>query len=311
MTENAAQSETGGTADETRAGVVALLGAPNAGKSTLVNALVGEKVAIVSPKAQTTRVRLTGIVVEGQSQLLLIDTPGLFQPRRRLDRAMVEDAWLGVGDADHVLFVLDAREGLTDAIRATLTRLAASSKPRWLVLNKSDLVGAKALSALQQEVAAILPFAESFALSALKGTGVDGLRQALAAAAPVGPWLFPEDQMSDAPARLMAAELVREQLFRQLGAELPYQSAVHIEKYTEHKKNPTVIHAQILVERPGQKAIVIGRQGARIKTIGEAARHQIEALLGKRVHLFLHVKVQPDWGNSHAVWRDLGLKWTA
>jgi GTP-binding protein Era len=293
----------------TRCGAVALLGAPNAGKSTLVNALVGQKVAIVSPKVQTTRVRLTGIAIEGAAQLLLVDTPGVFEPRRRLDQAMVKSAWEGAADADVLLALLDARAGLRDEGRALLATLAGRPEPRWLVLNKTDIADKAKLLALVTEAHAVAPFAETFMVSGLTGDGVPDLKRALAAAAPEGPWLFPEDQLSDAPARLMATELVREQLFLQLGQELPYAVAVIAEKYEERADGSAAVHAQILVERESQKAIVVGARGARVKAIGEAARAQMQELLGRRTHLFLHVKVKPGWADDRHSWRDLGMDW--
>jgi GTP-binding protein Era len=293
----------------TRCAVVALIGAPNAGKSTLVNALVGQKVAIVSPKVQTTRVRLTGVAIEGAAQLLLVDTPGVFEPRRRLDRAMVKNAWEGAADADVLLAIVDAKAGLRDEVRALLATLAERGGTRWLVLNKVDLAEKAKLLAFANEANQLLPFAETFMISALTGDGVADLKAALAATAPEGPWLFPEDQLSDAPARLMAAELVREQLFLQLGQELPYATAVHIEQFEERPDGSAAVHAQILVERDSQKGIVVGARGARIKAIGERARHEMEALLGRRVHLFVHVKVKPGWAEDRHTWRDLGMDW--
>ena len=294
---------------DTRCGVIALIGAPNAGKSTLVNALVGQKVAIVSSKVQTTRVRLTGVAMAGASQLLLVDTPGVFQPRRRLDRAMVQNAWEGAADADVLLAIVDAKAGLRDEVRALLSTLADRQERRWLVLNKVDAAAKDKLLALAQEANGLAEFAETFMVSALSGDGVADLKAALAAAVPEGPWLFPEDQLSDASARLMAAELVREQLFQQLGQELPYSTAVHIEKFEERPDGSAEVHAQILVERDSQKGIVVGARGARIKAIGETARHGMEELLGRRMHLFLHVKVRPGWAEDRHVWRDLGMDW--
>jgi GTP-binding protein Era len=293
----------------TRCGVIALIGAPNAGKSTLVNALVGQKVAIVSPKVQTTRVRLTGVALEGDAQLLLVDTPGVFQPRRRLDRAMVQNAWEGAADADVLLAIVDAKAGLREEVRAVLETVAQRPEPRWLVLNKVDQADKARLLALVAEANALAPFAETFMISALTGDGVADLKRALAAAVPQGPWLFPEDQLSDAPARMMSAELVREQLFLQLGQELPYSTAVVIEKFEEKADGSAAVHAQILVERDSQKAIVVGARGSRVKAIGEAARKEMTELLGRPVHLFLHVKVKPGWADDRHTWRDLGMDW--
>jgi GTP-binding protein Era len=293
----------------TRCGVIALIGAPNAGKSTLVNALVGQKVAIVSPKVQTTRVRLTGVALEGDAQLLLVDTPGVFQPRRRLDRAMVQNAWEGAADADVLLAIVDAKAGLREEVRAVLETVAQRPEPRWLVLNKVDQADKARLLALVAEANALAPFAETFMISALTGDGVADLKRALAAAVPQGPWLFPEDQLSDAPARMMSAELVREQLFLQLGQELPYSTAVVIEKFEEKADGSAAVHAQILVERDSQKAIVVGARGSRVKAIGEAARKEMTELLGRPAHLFLHVKVKPGWADDRHTWRDLGMDW--
>lgn len=293
----------------TSCGVVALIGAPNAGKSTLVNAIVGQKVAIVSPKVQTTRVRLTGLAIEGSAQLLLVDTPGVFQPRRRLDRAMVQNAWEGAADADVILALVDAKAGLRDEVRTLLATLADRREPKWLVLNKVDIADKAKLLALVAEANELAAFAETFMVSALSGDGVPYLKTALAKAMPQGPWLFPEDQLSDAPARMMATELVREQLFLQLGQELPYSAAVIAEKFEERADGSAAVHAQILVERDSQKAIVVGAKGSRVKAIGEAARKEMTELLGRPVHLFLHVKVKPGWAEDRHTWRDLGMDW--
>jgi GTP-binding protein Era len=288
---------------------VALIGAPNAGKSTLVNALVGQKVAIVSPKVQTTRVRLTGVALEGQSQLLLVDTPGVFSPRSRFDRAMVQNAWDGAADADVLLALVDAKAGLRDEVRGLLETISQRPEPRWLILNKVDAADKQRLLEIAAAAHAIAPFAETYMVSALTGDGVADLKAALARAVPQGPWLFPEDQLSDAPARMMAAELVREQLFLQLGQELPYSAAVVAEKFEERPDGSAAVHAQILVERDSQKAIVVGARGARIKAIGEAARAEMTELLGRKTHLFLHVKVKPGWADDRHTWRDLGMDW--
>ena len=293
----------------TRCGVVALIGAPNAGKSTLVNAIVGQKVAIVSPKVQTTRVRLTGVAIEGSTQLLLVDTPGIFAPRRRLDRAMVKNAWEGAADADVILAIVDVRAGLRDEVRAVLETIAGRPEPRWLVLNKVDIADKGKLLELAVAANEIAEFAETFMISALSGDGVADLKRALAAIMPEGPWLFPEDQLSDAPARMMATELVREQLFLQLGQELPYSTAVYCEKFEERPDGSAAVHAQIFVDRDSQKGMVVGARGAKVKSIGEAARAGMEELLDRRVHLFLHVKVKPGWAEDRHSWRDLGMDW--
>lgn len=294
---------------QTHCGVVAMIGAPNAGKSTLVNALVGQKVAIVSPKVQTTRVRLTGVALHETTQMLLVDTPGVFQPRRRLDRAMVQNAWEGAADADIILAVVDAKSGLKGDAKALIETLSARKEPRWLILNKVDLADKGALLEAASEAHAIAPFAETYMISALSGDGVPDLKAALAKAMPSSPWLFPEDQLSDAPARMMATELVREQLFLQLGQELPYAATVIAEKFEERADGSAVIHAQIIIDRDSQKAIVVGAGGARIKAIGEAARKEMKELLGRPVHLFLHVKVRPGWADDRHTWRDMGMDW--
>ena len=294
---------------DTRCGSVAVVGAPNAGKSTLVNALVGQKVAIVSAKVQTTRTRLMGIAVDKSAQLLLVDTPGIFAPRRRLDRAMVRAAWDGAHGADVVLLVVDAKAGLKDDARAIITSLGARPEPRMLALNKVDIAAKPRLLDLAAQANAMVPFAETFFISAETGDGVPELKTALAAALPEGPWEYPEDQLVDATTRLLAAEITREQLYNRLHAELPYASTVETEKWEERRDGSTVIHQQILVERDSQKAIVLGAKGAMIKAIGEAARGGIGELTGRKIHLFLHVKVKEDWADDRAVFRDIGLDW--
>jgi GTPase len=292
-----------------RCGLVAVVGAPNAGKSTLVNALVGQKVAIVSPKAQTTRTRLMGIAIEGEAQILLLDTPGIFTPKRRLDRAMVAAAWGGAQDADLVLLVIDAKTGFSGRIEAMLDTLAARREPKWLVLNKVDVTPKEELLTLTARLSERLPFEHIFMVSATTGDGVPDLKRALAERMPDGPWHFPEDQVSDATDRMLAAEVTREQLYHQLHAELPYASAVETERYEERKDGSVAIHQQILVGRDTQKAIVLGRRGERIKSIGAAAREELAQLLGRKVHLFLHVKVKPDWEEDRGLYRDIGLDW--
>ncbi len=294
---------------DTRCGSVAVVGAPNAGKSTLVNALVGQKVAIVSAKVQTTRTRLMGIAVDNTAQLLLVDTPGIFAPRRRLDRAMVRAAWDGAHGADVVLLVVDAKAGLKDDARAIITSLGARPEPKMLALNKVDIAAKPRLLDLAAQANAMVPFAETFFISAETGDGVPELKTALAAALPAGPWEYPEDQLVDATTRLLAAEITREQLYNRLHAELPYASTVETEKWEERRDGSTVIHQQILVERDSQKAIVLGAKGAMIKAIGEAARGGIAELTGRKIHLFLHVKVKEDWADDRAVFRDIGLDW--
>jgi len=296
--------------EQSRAGFVAVIGAPNAGKSTLVNALVGQKVAIVSPKAQTTRSRLMGIAIDGHSQILLVDTPGIFEPRRRLDRAMVAAAWGGAGDSDLILLVIDAATGLTREVERIVAGLAQRKQPLWIALNKIDLVKKGELLALSTELAARLDPEKLWMISATQGDGVLDLRQELGQAMPEGPWLYPEDEVSDATDRMIAAELTREQLYNQLHQELPYASAVETESWEDREDGSTVIHQQILVERDSQKAIVIGKGGSRLRAIGQKAREEISAHLGRKVHLFLHVKVNPRWDEDRSVYREIGLEWT-
>jgi GTP-binding protein Era len=293
----------------TRCGLVAVVGAPNAGKSTLVNALVGQKVAIVSPKAQTTRTRLMGVAIAGECQILLLDTPGIFDPRRRLDRAMVAAAWGGTQDADLVALVLDAATGFSARIEAMLDTLQGRREAKILVLNKVDVADKQALLTLAGQLNERVTFEDTFMVSATTGDGVADLKAALAARMPEGPWHFPEEQVSDATDRMLAAEVTREQLYLQLHAELPYASAVETEKYEERKDGSVAIHQQILVARPTQRAIVLGKGGARIKEIGAAAREQLGQLLGRKVHLFLHVKVKPDWEEDRGLYREIGLDW--
>jgi GTPase len=292
-----------------RFGTVAVVGAPNAGKSTLVNALVGQKVAIVTPKAQTTRARLMGIAILGEAQILLTDTPGIFEPRRRLDRAMVAAAWGSAQDADLIALVVDAAAGITRGVGAMADRLKERSEAKILVLNKVDLVAKETLLTLAVQFGERAAFEEIFMISAETGDGVAAMKTALAARMPEGPWHFPEDQVSDATDRMMAAEITREQLYRQLHAELPYASAIETEKYEERKDGSVAIHQQILVERGSQKAIVLGKGGTRIKEIGAAARAEIAQALGRKVHLFLHVKVNPNWEEDRGLYREIGLDW--
>ena len=295
--------------ESTRCGLVAVVGAPNAGKSTLVNALVGQKIAIVSPKAQTTRVRLMGIAIEDRTQLLLVDTPGLFDPKRRLDRAMVSAAWEGAEGADAIALVVDAKGGLPEKVLTIVDRLASRSEPKILILNKVDLADKPRLLNHAQRLNERLAFDEIFFVSATSGDGIAELKTALAKRMPDGPWHFPEDQVSDATDRMMAAEVTREQLYLQLHAELPYASAVETERYSERDDGSVEIHQQILVERDTQRAIVLGKGGARIKEIGAKARAELKTLLGVPVHLYLHVKVNPKWEEDRGLYRDIGLDW--
>ncbi len=292
-----------------RCGLVAVLGAPNAGKSTLVNALVGQKVAIVSPKAQTTRARLMGIAIAGDTQMLLVDTPGIFTPNRRLDRAMVKAAWEGADDADRVVLVIDAAAKVGLRVEQVIEGVEARSEPKILVLNKVDIADKEQLLLIAQRLAERLKPERVFMVSATTGDGVDDLRAHLSAAMPEGPWHFPEDQLTDATDRMVAAELTREQLYLQLHAEVPYAAAVETEKWEDRKDGSTVIHQQILIERDSQKAIVVGKSGARLKAIGTAAREAIGEHLGRKVHLFLHVKVNPRWDEDRGLYKDIGLEW--
>lgn len=294
---------------ETRAGFVAVIGAPNAGKSTLVNALVGQKVAIVSPKAQTTRARLMGIAVEARTQILLVDTPGIFEPRRRLDRAMVAAAWTGALDADLIMLVIDAAAGLNNEARRIVASLGEGQHRLFLALNKIDLVKKVDLLSLCADLTAPLKPDEVFMISAAQGDGVADLKRALAGAMPEGPWLYPEDEVSNATDRMVAAELTREQIVNQLHQELPYATAVETETWEDRPDGSTAIRQQILVERDSQKAIVIGKGGRRLKTIGAAARAEITQHLGRPVHLFLHVKVNPRWDEDRGLYREIGLEW--
>jgi GTPase len=292
-----------------RCGLVAVVGAPNAGKSTLTNALVGQKVAIVSPKAQTTRTRLLGIAIEDEAQILLVDTPGIFDPKRRLDRAMVAAAWEGAADADLVALVIDAATGLTRRVQPLVDALAARPEPRLVVLNKVDAAKKEALLGLAAALHERLAPEAVMMVSATTGDGVADLKRWLAARVPEAPWHFPEDQVSDATDRMLAAEVTREQLYLQLHAELPYACAVETEKYEERGDGSVAIHQQILVARDSQKAIVLGARGSRLKEIGSRARAELAPLLGRKVHLFLHVKVKPDWEEDRALYRDIGLGW--
>ena len=292
-----------------RCGLVAVLGAPNAGKSTLVNALVGQKVAIVSPKAQTTRARLMGIAIEGDAQILLVDTPGIFTPNRRLDRAMVKAAWEGAEDADRVLLVVDAAAKGGARLEQVIKGVEARPEPKVLVLNKVDIADKDQLLVLASRLAERLKPEQVFMVSATTDDGVADLKAHLAAAMPEGPWHFPEDQLTDATDRMVANELTREQLYLQLHAEVPYSAAVETEKGEDRKDGSTAIHQQIFIERDSQKAIVVGKGGARLKSIGQAAREAIAEHLGRKVHLFLHVKVNPRWGEDRGLYENIGLDW--
>lgn len=292
-------------------GEVAVIGAPNAGKSTFVNSLVGAKVAIVSAKVQTTRTRLIGIAIEGNAQLLLVDTPGIFKPRRRLDRAMVKAAWEGTQGADVICLIVDAKRGITEEVDAILTNLAQdeSGAPRFLVLNKVDITPKERLFELTLKLHERIKFDETFMVSAQQGDGIGDVKKALAARMPESPWHYPEDQVADVTQRIMAAEITREQLYHQLHDELPYAATVETEKWEERRDGSAAINQVIYVERDTQKAIVLGAKGARIKQLGAAARTEMEANFGRRVHLFLFVKVKPDWAEDRSVYKDIGLDW--
>ena len=293
----------------TKAGFVAVIGTPNAGKSTLVNALVGQKVAIVSPKAQTTRSRLMGIAIEGDAQVVLVDTPGIFEPRRRLDRAMVAAAWTGAQDADLILLVIDAAAGVNAEVEQIVASLGGRKYPLILALNKIDLIAKSKLLALSASLTERLNPDKVFMISATQGDGVADVKAALADAMPEGPWLYPEDEVSDATDRMIAAELTREQVVNRLHQELPYATAIETETWEDRPDGSTAIRQQILVERDSQKAIVIGKGGRRLKEIGAAARAEIAQHLGRPVHLFLHVKVNPRWDEDRGLYREIGLEW--
>jgi len=295
-------------ADATRCGFVALIGAPNTGKSTLINALVGSKVTIVSRKVQTTRALIRGITVEGASQLIFVDTPGIFAPHRRLDRAMVTTAWTGAHDADLVGVLIDARKGLDEEAEAILEKLSEVRAPKLLILNKVDLVAKPALLKLAQAANDKARFEATFMISALNGDGVADLKSWLAAHVPLGPWLYPADQMSDAPLRQLAAEITREKLFERLHQELPYHSTVETDIWKELRKGDVRIEQTIYVERESQRKIVLGKGGAAIKTIGEAARREIAQIVEAKVHLFLFVKVREGWGEDPERYRAMGLE---
>jgi GTP-binding protein Era len=293
---------------ETRCGFVALIGAPNAGKSTLINALVESKVSIVSHKVQTTRMPVRGIAIEGASQLIFIDTPGIFAPKRRLDRAMVTSAWSGAHDADLTGLLIDARKGLDAENEAIVTKLPEVSGRKFLLLNKVDVVDKPALLALATTLNERAKFETVFMISALTGDGVADVRSWLAGQVPLGPWHYPEDQISDAPMRQLAAEITREKMFHRLHQELPYQSTVETELWKEMKDGSVRIEQTIYVERDSQKKIVIGKGGQTLKSIGADARREISAIVEGRVHLFLFVKVRENWGNDPERYREMGLE---
>lgn len=291
-------------------GLVAVVGAPNAGKSTLVNALVGQKVAITSPKAQTTRTRVMGVAIAEETQLVLVDTPGIFAGgQRRLDRAMVQAAWGGTQDADIIALIVDGRAGLGPKMDPILDGLAQRPEPKWLILNKVDIAAKDKLLVLAEKLQARINVAETFFVSATTSDGLPELKAAIAAAMPEGPWHFPADQVSDVTDRLLASEITREQLYHRLRDELPYQSAVETERYSERPDGSVEIYQQILVARPTQRGIILGKGGQRLKEIGSSARAELIELLGCPVHLYLHVKVKADWDEDRGLYRDIGLDW--
>lgn len=292
---------------ETRCGYVALIGAPNVGKSTLLNRLVGRKLAIVTPKVQTTRARFLGIAIVGSAQLILIDTPGIFEPRRRLDRAMVAAAWAGAGDADRTVLLVDAARPNERNTQRIIERLGEIGRKAILALNKVDLVHREKLLGIADTLFKTGVFTDVFMVSGLTGDGMDDLKHRLAAAMPPGPWLFPEDQLSDAPERWLAAEVTREQVFLQLHDELPYAATVETESWQERPDGSARIEQVIFVQRPSQRAIVLGERGQRIKSIGARARAELEKMLERRVHLFLFVKVREDWIEDPERYAALGL----
>jgi GTP-binding protein Era len=294
--------------DPTRCGFIALIGAPNAGKSTLLNALVGSKVSIVSRKVQTTRALIRGIAIEGQAQLIFVDTPGMFSPRRRLDRAMVTTAWAGAHEADLVGVLIDARNGIEDEAEDILRRLKDVKTPRVLVLNKIDVVSKEKLLALAKDANAKAKFEATFMVSALTGDGVSDLKTWLSRHVAQGPWLYPADQISEAPLRQMAAEITREKLFERLHQELPYNSTVETDVWKELRRGDIRVEQTIYVERESQRKIVLGKGGQTIKAIGEAARKDIAEIADAKVHLFLFVKVRENWADDPERYRVMGLE---
>lgn len=296
--------------ETTRAGFVALIGEPNAGKSTLLNRMVGAKVSIVTHKVQTTRARIRGVAMEGQSQIVFVDTPGLFRPRRRLDRAMVKAAWGGAADADIVVLLIEAHRGLTEGVQAIIDRIAEEmpkGKPVALAINKIDRVKAEVLLALTQKMNDAFPFAKTFMISAERGYGVADLREWLAAEIPEGPWFYPEDQIADLPMRMIAAEMTREKLTLRLHEELPYQLTVETEKWEDRPDGSTRIDQIVYVARDGHKGIVLGNKGETIKQVGQAARAEIATFLDRPVHLFLTVKVRENWQEEAERYSEMGL----
>jgi GTP-binding protein Era len=293
----------------TRAGFVALIGEPNAGKSTLLNRMVGAKVSIVTHKVQTTRARVRGVAMQGDTQIVFVDTPGLFQPKRRLDRAMVAAAWGGASDADVIVLMVEAHRGVTEGVERILTGLEEIGKGRTvaLAINKIDRVASEVLLGLTKDLNDRFDFAETFMISAEKGHGVDALREWLAKALPEGPWLYPEDQIADLPMRMIAAEMTREKLTLRLHQELPYQLTVETENWEERKDGSARIDQIIYVMRDGHKGIVLGNKGETIKAVSKAARAELEAFLDRKIHLFLQVKVRPNWLEESERYSEMGL----
>ena len=293
----------------TRAGFVALIGEPNAGKSTLLNRMVGAKVSIVTHKVQTTRARIRGVAMEGDAQLVFVDTPGLFQPRRRLDRAMVAAAWGGAADADVIVLLIEAHRGMTEGVERILEELGNIAKGRRvaLAINKIDRVEALVLLGLTEKMNAAFDFTETFMISAERGHGIDTLRQWLAGEVPEGPWLYPEDQIADLPMRNIAAEITREKLTLRLHQELPYQLTVETENWEERKDGSARIDQLVYVVRDGHKGIVLGNKGETIKAVGKASREELEEFLGRKVHLFLQVKVRANWLEEAERYSEMGL----
>lgn len=309
MSDTPNEASAAGPASPTRCGIIAIIGTPNAGKSTLVNALVGAKVTIVSRKVQTTRVQIRGIAMEGSSQLVLIDTPGIFAPKRRLDRAMVSSAWSGAADADRVLLLVDAAKGMDEEVESLATRLADHVKAPILVLNKVDRVEDKGrLLALVETLSERLAFERVFMLSALTGDGVAELRRYLGECAPEGPWLYPEDELSDMPMRQLAAEITREKIYDLLHDELPYQMTVETESWKELRDKSVRVEQTIFVARDSHKRMVLGKGGQTIKKISQASRTELAEIAGVPVHLFIFVKVREGWERDPARYREMGLE---
>jgi GTPase len=292
----------------TKAGFVALIGAPNAGKSTLLNSLVGSKVSIVSRKVQTTRALVRGIAIEGEAQIVFVDTPGIFKPKRRLDRAMVTSAWGGAGDADVIALLLDVRKGIDEEAEAILDKLPELKRPKVLILNKIDLIERSRLLEMASKLNEKVPFAHTFMISALKGDGIETMKRQLAQMMPEGPWLYPEDQISDAPLRMLAAEITREKIYERLHEELPYESTVETDQWQVCPDGSVRIEQTVFVERDSQRKIVLGKGGQTIKAIGQAARREIAEIAESPVHLFLFVKVRENWSDDPERYREMGLE---